>query len=215
MQLNESDDVRRAISSAEVLVLQRQLKELAADELLLGCCLHVLSQFGIARIGDIVLDLEELGVDWARTNQAPTRTVCRSKEVIAICERAALIARASHSTTIRIEDLLAAFAGRRTGVMRELKERHGITSVTWRAAIARLASDRGTWRMKTAQSPALYSEYLTPEQAADVLGVHVQTVRGYVRSGKLPASRLAGERAIRIRRSDLECVLESVTPQHS
>jgi excisionase family DNA binding protein len=46
--------------------------------------------------------------------------------------------------------------------------------------------------MKTAQSPVLYSEYLTPEQAADVLGVHVQTVRGYVRSGKLPASRLAG-----------------------
>ena len=57
------------------------------------------------------------------------------------------------------------------------------------------------------------NDYLTPEQAADELGVHVQTVRAYVRSGKLAALRLAGERAIRIRRSDLETVLEPLVPQ--
>jgi excisionase family DNA binding protein len=56
-------------------------------------------------------------------------------------------------------------------------------------------------------------DYLTPEEAAEALGVHVQTVRGYVRSGKLAALRLAGERAIRIRRSDLETVLEPLVPQ--
>jgi excisionase family DNA binding protein len=51
-------------------------------------------------------------------------------------------------------------------------------------------------------------EYLTPEEAAEALGIHVQTMRGYIRSERLPAYRLAGERAIRILRSDLEKVLE-------
>jgi excisionase family DNA binding protein len=51
-------------------------------------------------------------------------------------------------------------------------------------------------------------EYLTPEQAAEELGIHVQTMRAYIRSERLPAFRLAGERAIRILRSDLEKVLE-------
>jgi excisionase family DNA binding protein len=51
-------------------------------------------------------------------------------------------------------------------------------------------------------------EYLTPEEAAELLSIHVQTLRAHVRSGKLPALRLAGERAIRIRWSDLEKIFE-------
>ena len=54
---------------------------------------------------------------------------------------------------------------------------------------------------------------LTRTQAAEALGVHVQTLRAYVRSGKLPAHRLAGERAIRIRRPDLEKLLEPLLPE--
>jgi excisionase family DNA binding protein len=50
----------------------------------------------------------------------------------------------------------------------------------------------------------------SPEEVADYLGVHVQTVRAWVRSGKLPARRLAGQRALRIRESDLDAVLEPV-----
>jgi excisionase family DNA binding protein len=53
-------------------------------------------------------------------------------------------------------------------------------------------------------------DYLTPEEAAEELGVHVQTMRAYIRSGRMPAFRLAGERAIRILRADLEKVLEPV-----
>lgn len=52
------------------------------------------------------------------------------------------------------------------------------------------------------------------EEAADYLGVHVQTVRAWIRSGKLPASRLAGQKSIRIRESDLESVLEPIDPLH-
>ena len=53
----------------------------------------------------------------------------------------------------------------------------------------------------------------SPEEAADYLGVHVKTVRGWIRSGRLPASRLAGQRALRIRASDLDRVLEPVDPR--
>jgi len=49
---------------------------------------------------------------------------------------------------------------------------------------------------------------LSPDEAADLLGVHTQTVRGYIRDGKLKAHRVAGERAIRIRRKDLLALLE-------
>jgi excisionase family DNA binding protein len=52
----------------------------------------------------------------------------------------------------------------------------------------------------------------SPEEAADYLGVHVQTVRTWIRSGRLKASRLAGQRALRIRASDLLSVLEPVEP---
>ncbi len=55
-------------------------------------------------------------------------------------------------------------------------------------------------------------ELLSPEEVAEYLRVHVQTVRAWIRSGKLPASRLAGQRALRVRRSDLGRVLEPVDP---
>ncbi len=48
----------------------------------------------------------------------------------------------------------------------------------------------------------------SPEEAAAYLNVHVQTVRAWIRSGRLHARRLAGQRALRITASDLQSVLE-------
>lgn len=50
----------------------------------------------------------------------------------------------------------------------------------------------------------------SPEEAAEYLGIHVQTVRAWIRSGRLKASRLTGQRALRIKASDLMTVLEPV-----
>ena len=50
-------------------------------------------------------------------------------------------------------------------------------------------------------------DLLSPEQAAAELGVHIQTLRSYIRRGKLAAYRMAGERVIRIRRDDLAALL--------
>lgn len=63
------------------------------------------------------------------------------------------------------------------------------------------------------QQPGSLEQLYTPEEAADYLGVHVQTVRGWIRSGRLPASRLTGQRALRIRASDLAGVLEPVSAE--
>lgn len=61
-------------------------------------------------------------------------------------------------------------------------------------------------------SDAEMEQLYSPEEAADYLGVHVQTVRSWIRSGRLPASRLTGQRALRIRASDLRRVLEPIVP---
>jgi excisionase family DNA binding protein len=55
-------------------------------------------------------------------------------------------------------------------------------------------------------------ELYSPEEAAAYLNVHVQTVRAWIRSGRLRARRLAGQRALRITASDLQSVLEPLDP---
>jgi excisionase family DNA binding protein len=53
----------------------------------------------------------------------------------------------------------------------------------------------------------------SPEEAAAYFKVHVQTVREWIRSGRLPAYRLAGQKAFRIRASDLKRVLQPHDPR--
>jgi excisionase family DNA binding protein len=57
-------------------------------------------------------------------------------------------------------------------------------------------------------APKHVERLLSTEEAAEYYGVHVQTVRSWIRAGKLPASKLAGQKSIRIRESDLDRVLE-------
>jgi excisionase family DNA binding protein len=97
--------------------------------------------------------------------------------------------------------------------MSELKQKYGITSAAWRSALARHFAEMASESRVVEPTRPTGREYLSPEEAAAELGVHVQTIRVYVRSGKIPALRLAGERAIRIRRTDLDKVLEPLAPQ--
>jgi excisionase family DNA binding protein len=99
--------------------------------------------------------------------------------------------------------------------MHELKRKSGLDSPAWCAAIVQLRSPRGanagslTVQGKTIQHGA--REFLTPEQAAEELNTHVQTLRAYVRTGKIPAFGLAGERSTRSRGSDLLQILEPLS----
>jgi excisionase family DNA binding protein len=203
-------DAERAAAFGIAQAKRRGHAEVEADDLLLGC-LQTIAQFGIVQLGSWVFDLEALGVDWLQEAPASGGKVAYSQAVVDLFDRAARIAKLDGAGPMRIEHLLAAFASEEQGLMGELKRAHGISSAAWRAAVAQ--------RMPAAPvvdpGPVAGSEheYLTPEEAAEALSIHVQTLRAYVRSGKLPALRLAGERAIRIRRSDLATVLEPLAPQ--
>ena len=48
------------------------------------------------------------------------------------------------------------------------------------------------------------------QEAAELLGLSVSTIRRYIRDGRLPAYRVAGERLLRIRRDDLGALLSPV-----
>jgi len=56
--------------------------------------------------------------------------------------------------------------------------------------------------------PVELEKLYSPEEVAAYLSVHVQTVRAWIRSGRLRARRLAGQRALRITAADLQSLLE-------
>jgi len=183
--------------------------EVTPDHLLLGC-LRAVSRFGVAKVGSWNIDLEALGVDWIRHPEGPPPKVAYSQNAVDLFDRAARIAKSSGEAVMNVNHVLAAFAVEEQGLMAALKRSYGITSASWRAAVARLGVDAApAARIESSRAPKRKSrEYLSPEEAAEELGIHVQTMRAYVRSGRLPAFRLAGERAIRILRTDLKKVLE-------
>jgi excisionase family DNA binding protein len=173
--------------------------------------LQALSQFGVARLGPWTIDLEALGADWM-TGPEKSAKLGYSESAVEIFGRAVRIAQVDGSGKVALSHLLAAFANEDRGLMGELKRVHGIDSASWRAAVSSLESARELPRVDPAPVAA-QREFLTPEEAAEALGIHVQTMRAYVRSGRIPAYRVAGERAIRIRRPDLEKVLEPLVPE--
>ena len=207
-------DAASAASHAIQITRQRGLTEIGPDELLLGCLL-ALSRFGIAQFGAWTFDLEVLGVDWlkppARTNESAK--VAYSDATVGIFDRAAHIARLDGCSDIRIEHLLVAFTNEETGPMGGLRRTYSVDNAGWRAAAAALPGTPAPPHAPVPPASPAAREYLTPEEAAEALGIHVQTLRAYVRSGKLPALRVAGERSLRVRRSDLEKVLEPLVSE--
>jgi excisionase family DNA binding protein len=202
-------DIDSATRFAILAAKQQDAEEVTPDHLLMGC-LRAISRFGIASLGQWSLDLEPLGIDWLRPAESPRTKVAYSQESVELLDRAARIAKSAGDARAKVNHLLASFAAEDNGLMGELKRAHQITSASWRAAIAALEADDidGSGLDHAKGVARSVRDYLTPEEAAETLSVHVQTMRSYIRSGRLPAFRLAGERAIRIRLGDLEKVLE-------
>mgnify|MGYP003334396218 FL=1 len=203
-----------ALAHAITLAKRRGAEEVSADDLLLGG-LQAWSRFGIAKIGPWEIDVEALGANWME--QPEKAKVAYSQDAVDVMDLAAKIARTDPKAVgapLLTGHLLAAFAGRSDGLMDRIKQQYGVTSAAWRSAIAELCDPKPATSSSAEESPAppppSASEYLSPEQAAEELGVHVQTMRAYVRSGRVPALRIAGERVLRIRREDLHKIFEPV-----
>ncbi len=145
---------------------------------------------------------------------------------VSVFEAAARVAREDGAATLGLVHLLVALGEREDGLMARLRDRHGFTATEWRAALARGlrgspgADIEGGAGVEGRPGPgggpaeggrgAGTPELLSVDEAASFLGVHAQTVRNYIRGGKLPAYRLAGERFIRVLRRDLLALLEPV-----
>lgn len=190
--------LRAAIAAAK----GRGELEISSDDLLLGS-LYSISRFGVVRLGPWTIDLEPFGLNWMVEPPRQEPKVVYSEAVVKILDQAAALARIENSA-VGVEHVLVCFAGNQTGLMAKLRSRYAIDPAAWRAAVSALAPPEKT-------KPNLSRDYLSPEEAAEFLGVHVQTLRGYIRSGKLDALRIAGERVIRIRRESLEKLLEPMT----
>ncbi|MBY0372528.1 MAG: helix-turn-helix domain-containing protein [Bryobacteraceae bacterium] len=179
---------------------------LTPDDVLAGC-LRVISRLGVVQLGGLLIDLEELGIDWlAPAPIRPARKVVQGAATVALFEHAARIREAEGADRLEMEHLLAALASSETRLMRQIQRTLGIVAGEWRAAVANWAEARAA--REASGLVSVPAQYLSPEETAAALGVHVQTVRAYVREGKLRAHRLAGERVLRIRRDDLERLMQ-------
>lgn len=210
MESRAESVLRAAISLAK----RDQVEAVETDHVLRACLLS-LSRFGIVRLGGLVIDLEDLGIDWmdaAATSKEDQPKAGYSANTVALIDRASAICRADRAGRLQLVHLLAAFAGTVSSDLMAQLARRGIDSAAWRAALADLDAPTAGASAGTVAIPA---EYVSPEQAAEILGVHHQTIRGYIRSGKLPALRIAGERAVRIRRQSLDRLLEPVEATES
>ena len=195
-----------ATAHAVAYAKHRSGEEVTPDDLLLGG-LQAVARLSVAGLGALTIDLSDEppvprvnGQGRARPRYAP--------DTAALFDRASAIARADGEPRVRLVHLLAAFGDSECSLMQRLREQHGFDDAGWRAALA--AWDR-TRERRVAPGHERKS-LLTVDDAAETLGVHQQTIRGYIRSGKLPAFRIAGERAIRVFASDLYGLLEPLEP---
>ena len=187
-----------------------------ADDLLAGA-LQAAARLGIARFGPLAIDVRALteadmdgglGGDGGDPADGPGLRPSYSEEVAALFDRAAGVAREDGEPKVRLVHLLAAFGPWEEGLMGRLKREHHFDGTGWRMAL----SEWDQTRNASAPQPPEGRSVLSVDDAATVIGVHAQTIRGYIRSGKLPAYRVAGERAIRVFASDVYGLLEPLEP---
>lgn len=219
------DPISTATRAAIKRAKRRKSPTVTADDLLIGV-FRAIARFDIVEIGPLTIDLEALGEAVGEASQddadkTPGQKVAYSSDAVAVLDKAAEIARKDASPKVEPIHLLAAFAYRDDGLMPQLKKQYGFSSAEWRWALSRwqpVSLERREEGRATApgrQSPSELNkkQFFSPDEAAEFLGVHTQTIRGYIRTGKLPALRLAGERALRIQRDDLLALLEPYKPE--
>lgn len=160
------------------------------------------ARFGFFQFGPLTIDVSLIEDVVDRTlPHGPPGNVVLGDDVVRFSR--ALTDEARRSGRKRIDELvyLLAFMRWKEGLPARVFGELGVTP----EQVEAFARDQNA-------GPVEPEKLYSPEEAADYLGIHVQTVRAWIRSGRLRASRLAGQRALRIRASDLQSVLEPVDP---
>lgn len=162
-----------------------------------------MSRFGFFTFGPINIDVRviedivERTIPKAETPQAPAW----SDDLVRFSRR--LMEEVRRSVRRRIDELhfLLAFMRTEEGLPQRVFGELGVTP------------EQVEEYARSGRLELLLEKLYTPEEAAKYLNVHVQTVRSWIRSGRLRAHRLVGQRALRIKASDLMSVLEPLEPE--
>jgi excisionase family DNA binding protein len=204
----DPDRVLTAAMHAVEIARNHDRLEIEPDDLLAGLLLAV-SRFGIVEFGDRALDLGSLDLPFDLPAPETTLRPRYSTATADLFTRAARICRSDGGGPLRPIHLLVALGDASWPRMRRIFEALALDARGWRRLLAAIEPATMSLTRAPDSSPLATrsDDLLSPEQAAAELGVHIQTLRGYIRRGKLPAFRLAGERVIRIRRDDLAALL--------
>ena len=190
----------------------RGLEQVDPDDLLAGMLLAV-SRFGIVDLGDRVIDLAELDLRFDLPNPDVTLRPRYTPAAVAVFDRAARVAQSDGGARLAPIHLLVALGEHAVPIFSRIAVRYGVDPTGWRRLLAAIPPpgpntvDAGSTSAAAVRLAGV-DDLLTPDDAARLLGVHIQTLRGYIRSGKIGAFRVAGERAIRLRREDIAVLLE-------
>jgi excisionase family DNA binding protein len=202
------DDLVRRINDAVVADTRRLNTAHCTLDMHFVAYLRLMSRFGYFSFGPVNLDVRLLEDIVERTaprlpegSSWDTRWDLRpaSDDFVRFSQR--LMAEVRTSGRRRIDELhyLLAFMRTDEGLPKRVFGELGVTP----QQVEEYAANRGL------REPPL-ERLFSPEEAADYLNVHVQTVRAWIRSGRLKARRLAGQRALRVTASELLSVLEPV-----
>jgi excisionase family DNA binding protein len=178
------------------------------DDLLTGMLLSV-SRFGVLDLGSVSIDLQALGLAFDMEQAVLTVSPAYSPDAAAVFTHAARIARGDGGGPILPIHLLVALADPAIPIFGRLCERFDLDAPAWRRLLAAIDPPGPSGLQHMASDDA----WLSTDEAARMLGLHIQTLRGYIRDGKLAAFRIAGQRSLRIRRQDLSDLLKHLDHQ--
>jgi excisionase family DNA binding protein len=182
----------------ELWEVKQRLHCVGTFDVLFLCFLRRVARFGFFTLGPITIDvrliedLVERTVEPAASDAAPDDFIRFSQLLMAEVRR---------SGRTRIDELHYLFAFMRCdeGLPGRVFGELGLTPEQVEASLR--AGTGGA---------AVPERLLSPEEVAAYLQVHVQTVRAWIRSGRLPARRVAGLRALRVRFTDVTALLQPV-----
>lgn len=185
-------------------------RDIAAEARRLGCAgtlnvhflcyLRRLSRFGYFTLGPITIDVR-LIEDIVERTAEPSETTGMTDDVVRFYRL--LVEELRRSGRRRIDELhyLLAYMRLGEGLPGRVFGELGITPEEIEQYLR-----GGEAIRETANEP--FERLMSPEEVAEYLGVHVQTVRAWIRSGHLPARRIAGLRALRVRHVDVVNLLK-------
>ena len=174
-------------------------------DVLFACYLRQMSRFGFFQFGPISIDVNLIEDIVERTTPrrppGDTAPIAIGDDVVRLSQK--LMEEVRRSGRHRIDELhyLLAFMKLGEGLPERVFGELGVT-----------AAEVEDYARSRAAQPSEMQRLYSPEEVADYLNVHVQTVRTWIRSGRLKARRLAGQRSLRITESDLQSVLEPLSP---